>query len=159
MSKIITIAILSLLIYVPLLSLMSPDTIIEPTVEIDSISTEPTIVPTTYIEFIADTPEIDELKRYDRNNDGILNDFELKVIETDYHHKRLTKPERDLFISIIGYTPVINPIPIPTAKPIPTQPSQYIPTQSSSIIPSNYYESGQSLTEKQCTNIFQIPNG
>lgn len=142
--------ILILIIYTPILLFTSSDTV-ELIPEIELTSTELIVIPTpTYTEdSIVDTPEISELKRYDRDNDGILNDFELKVIETDYHHKRLTKAERIRFISIIGYTPVINPIPTPEVISEPIQPSPYLPTQGSSIIPSNYYEGGQSIPNGQ----------
>ena len=99
--------------------------------------------------FITPTPEstitkISGLERYDRDKNGVIDNFEIKVIETDYHYKRLTKNEVAVFIAILGYTPVINPLPIPTPK---STSLPYKSSQTSSIIPNNYYEDGQSFPD------------
>ena len=111
----------------------------------------PTIVPvivSTPLYTPVTTTYIDPLIRYDIDNDDTLDEFELKVIETDYHYKRLTKTESDCFISILGYTPVINPMPVinpPVTSPN-SIPIRVLPTISTQIsIPSDYYNQGTIL--------------
>lgn len=77
-------------------------------------TSEPTPTPKPIINIVA-------LKRYDRDGDGVLDEHELQVIETDFHYKRLTGAEITCFVSIIGYTPIINPMPTPNPISTPTK--------------------------------------
>lgn len=91
---------------------------------------EPTVVSTPEPKVINHNVEI--LKRYDIDNNGKLDKFELKVIETDYFYKLLTPKESKAFIEILGYTPQLNPIPTPK----PSLPTLISPNP----IPDDYYD-------------------
>lgn len=108
------------------------------TIEIPTVAWTPT--PDAH-----DKTDITRLSRYDRDGDGSLNKQELQVIETDYHHKRLTDSEIACFVKVVGYVPVLNPSPVAIATPtiydlgntrkIPS----YIPPSNTRPIPDDYY--------------------
>jgi hypothetical protein len=117
--KIITLVLLLIFVVCPIVSILTPTPTppAEPKDQPLIVYPTPTPIP-TQLPIIID---IGVLTRYDRDKNGALDKHELHVIETDFHYKRLTGAEIACFISIIGYTPVINPLPTPNTIPTPTE--------------------------------------
>ena len=60
---------------------------------------------------------IANLTFYDRDGDGMLNEFELNAVITDFLYERLTDAQVDNLVAILKYMPISPPFPESKIKP------------------------------------------